>query len=408
MARRGVLGIVLAGGEGKRLMPLTADRAKPAVPVRRPVPPRRLRPVQPGQRGLHAAVRPHAVQVALARPAHHHAPGGCPTLLGNYVTPVPAQQRLGPRWYTGQRGRDLPERSTSCTTSSPSYVVVFGADHVYRMDPSQMVDDHIESGAEATVAGIRVPRRGGDRVRRDRDRPGRARTSPSSSRSRPTRPACRTTPTSRLRIDGQLRLLDRRPHRGAQDRRRRRGLGARHGRQHHPDADQAGRRAASTTSPTTTCPAPPTATAATGATSARWTPTTTPTWTSSRSTRSSTSTTGDWPILTQPAAAAARRSSSRAAAPTSRSSARGTIVSGGHVRRLGASPNDVTVGAGAYVEGSVLMPGVDIGRGAVMRRAILDKNVRRPDGCPRSASTSTGPRALHRQRRRASSSSARA
>jgi glucose-1-phosphate adenylyltransferase len=79
------------------------------------------------------------------------------TLLGNYVTPVPAQQRLGPRWFTGSA--DAIFQSLNLVyDDEPDYVVVFGADHVYRMDPSQMVQAHIDSGAGVTVAGIRVPK----------------------------------------------------------------------------------------------------------------------------------------------------------------------------------------------------------------------------------------------------------
>ena len=78
-------------------------------------------------------------------------------MLSNYVTPVPAQQRLGPRWYTGSADAILQSLNL-VYDEKPDYLVVFGADHVYRMDPSQMVADHIATGAEATVAGIRVPR----------------------------------------------------------------------------------------------------------------------------------------------------------------------------------------------------------------------------------------------------------
>ena len=79
------------------------------------------------------------------------------TMLGNYVTPVPAQQRLGPRWYTGSADA-IYQSLNLVNDENPDYLVVFGADHVYRMDPSQMIADHIASGADATVAGIRVPR----------------------------------------------------------------------------------------------------------------------------------------------------------------------------------------------------------------------------------------------------------
>lgn len=76
---------------------------------------------------------------------------------GEYITPVPAQQRLGPRWYTGSADA-IFQSMNLITDERPEYIVVFGADHVYRMDPSQMVAAHIESGADVTVAGIRVPR----------------------------------------------------------------------------------------------------------------------------------------------------------------------------------------------------------------------------------------------------------
>jgi glucose-1-phosphate adenylyltransferase len=79
------------------------------------------------------------------------------TVLGNYITPVPAQQRLGPRWYTGSADAIL-QSANLIYDDKPDYIIVFGADHVYRMDPRQMVAQHIDSGAGATVAGIRVPR----------------------------------------------------------------------------------------------------------------------------------------------------------------------------------------------------------------------------------------------------------
>ncbi len=81
------------------------------------------------------------------------------TILGQYVTPVPAQQRLGPRWYQGSA--DAIHQSVNLINDErPEHVIVFGADHVYRMDPRQMLQAHIDSGMDATVAGIRVPREG--------------------------------------------------------------------------------------------------------------------------------------------------------------------------------------------------------------------------------------------------------
>ncbi|TKV61049.1 glucose-1-phosphate adenylyltransferase [Nakamurella flava] len=157
MAKPKVLGIVLAGGEGKRLWPLTADRAKPAVPFG-------------GNFRLIDFVLSNLVNAGylkicvLTQYKSHSLDRHITTswrmsqLIGNYVTPVPAQQRLGPRWYTGSADAILQSLNL-VYDENPDYLVVFGADHVYRMDPSQMVQAHIESGAEATVAGIRVPRR---------------------------------------------------------------------------------------------------------------------------------------------------------------------------------------------------------------------------------------------------------
>ena len=78
-------------------------------------------------------------------------------MLGQYITTVPAQQRLGRRWYTGSADA-IFQRLNLVYDERPDYIAVFGADHVYRMDPAQMIAQHIESGAGVTVAGIRVPR----------------------------------------------------------------------------------------------------------------------------------------------------------------------------------------------------------------------------------------------------------
>jgi glucose-1-phosphate adenylyltransferase len=78
------------------------------------------------------------------------------TLLGNYVTPVPAQQRLGPRWFLGSADAIL-QNLNLVEDERPEHVVVFGADHIYRMDPRQMVEQHIASGAGVTIAAIRQP-----------------------------------------------------------------------------------------------------------------------------------------------------------------------------------------------------------------------------------------------------------
>ncbi len=152
-----VLGMVLAGGEGKRLAPLTQDRAKPAVPFG-------------GNYRLVDFVLSNLVngdirQIAVLTQYKSHSldrhitqTWRMSSLLGNYVTPVPAQQRLGPRWYTGSADA-IFQSLNLIYDERPDIVVVFGADHVYRMDPRQMIDQHLESGAGVTIAGLRVPRR---------------------------------------------------------------------------------------------------------------------------------------------------------------------------------------------------------------------------------------------------------
>lgn len=151
-----VLSIVLAGGEGKRLMPLTADRAKPAVPfggTYRLIDFVLSNMVNSGL--LHIAVLTQYKSHSLDR--HISVTWRMSTMLGNYVTPVPAQQRLGPRWYQGSADA-IHQSMNLIADENPDYVVVFGADNIYRMDVSQMLDQHIESGLDCTVAGIRVSR----------------------------------------------------------------------------------------------------------------------------------------------------------------------------------------------------------------------------------------------------------
>jgi glucose-1-phosphate adenylyltransferase len=79
------------------------------------------------------------------------------SLLGNYVTTVPAQQRLGPRWQTGSADA-IYQSLNLIFDDRPDLVMVFGADHVYRMDPAQLIDQHTASDAGVTVAAIPVPR----------------------------------------------------------------------------------------------------------------------------------------------------------------------------------------------------------------------------------------------------------
>ena len=196
-SRPKVLAIVLAGGEGKRLMPLTADRAKPAVPFG-------------GTYRLIDFVLSNLVnadmrQIAVLTQYKSHSldrhislTWRMSTMLGNYVTPVPAQQRLGPRWYQGSADA-IFQSLNLIIDEEPDYVVVFGADNIYRMDVSQMLDAHIDGGlrlhggrhpgAPQPGDGVRGHRRRGRQ--QDRGVPGEA------GRARPVCPTIPGRPSPR-------------------------------------------------------------------------------------------------------------------------------------------------------------------------------------------------------------------
>ncbi|HEY5663635.1 MAG TPA: glucose-1-phosphate adenylyltransferase [Ilumatobacter sp.] len=156
MADPKILVMVLAGGEGKRLQPLTNDRAKPAVPfggayriidfaLSNFANARYLKIVVLTQYKSHSLDR-HITQTWRFS-----------DLLDNYVAPVPAQMRRGPRWFQGSADA-IYQNLNLITDERPDIVCVFGADHIYRMDPRQMVEHHLASGAGVTVAAIPVRR----------------------------------------------------------------------------------------------------------------------------------------------------------------------------------------------------------------------------------------------------------
>ena len=157
MDRQRVLGLVLEGGVGRRLGPLTADRAKSAVPfggLYRVVDFTLSNLVNGGLQHIYVLTqyKSHSLN------KHITTTWRLSSLLDNYVIPVPAQQRLGPRWQAGSADA-LYESMNLIRADRPDIVVVMGADHVYRMDPRQMIEQHVAWGARATVAAIPVQRK---------------------------------------------------------------------------------------------------------------------------------------------------------------------------------------------------------------------------------------------------------
>jgi len=155
MARRKVFGIVLAGGEGKRLMPLTEDRAKPAVPFGgdyRLIDFAISNLINSGLRQI--VVLTQYKSHSLDR--HISQVWRMSSLLGTYVASVPAQQRRGKHWFMGSADA-IYQSLNLIHDEKPDIIAVVGADHVYRMDFAQMIDAHVEAGYPCSVAGIRQP-----------------------------------------------------------------------------------------------------------------------------------------------------------------------------------------------------------------------------------------------------------
>src|SRR4051794_1824633 len=150
-----ILALVLAGGEGRRLWPLTADRAKPAVPMA-------------GRYRLIDFVLSNFVNSGLLKikvltqyksdSLNTHIARGwrLPAFLDFYVEVVPAQQRTGKDWFRGSADA-IHQSLNVITDENPDLVAVFGGDHMYKMDVRQMIDDHMIKGADASVAVIPVP-----------------------------------------------------------------------------------------------------------------------------------------------------------------------------------------------------------------------------------------------------------
>jgi glucose-1-phosphate adenylyltransferase len=153
---RDVLTLILAGGKGTRLEPLTRDRAKPAVPFGggyRIIDFTLSNCINSGLRRMLVLTQYKASSL------HRHIDLGWRFLcreLGEFIDVVPPQQRLDEQWYQGTADA-VYQNIYTIERCRPSHILILSGDHVYKMDYSEFIRDHIDSGADATIACIPVP-----------------------------------------------------------------------------------------------------------------------------------------------------------------------------------------------------------------------------------------------------------
>src|SRR6187399_3367559 len=149
------ISIILAGGEGRRLLPLTADRAKPAVPFG-------------GRYRIIDIVLSNFVNSGLTRikvltqyksaslEEHIARTWRLSPILDQFIEAIPAQQRTGLSWFKGSADA-VYQCQHVITDERPDIVAIFGGDHVYKMDVRQMIQAHFARDAAATIAAIPIP-----------------------------------------------------------------------------------------------------------------------------------------------------------------------------------------------------------------------------------------------------------
>jgi glucose-1-phosphate adenylyltransferase len=147
--------MILAGGEGRRLDPLTRERAKPAVPFGGRY---RIVDFVLSNFANSGFLKMKVLVQYKSESLNTHVQRGwrLTALLNQYVEIVPAQMRVGPKWFEGSADA-IYQNLNIITDEEPDYTYVFGADHVYRMDVQQMLDYHVDQGADLTVAAIPIP-----------------------------------------------------------------------------------------------------------------------------------------------------------------------------------------------------------------------------------------------------------
>ena len=193
-----VLAFVLAGGKGTRLYPLTKERAKPAVPFGgryRIIDFVLSNLINSGIYSIYVLVQFKSQSLL----EHLREGWEASSLLRNhFIIPVPAQMRsAGEDWYRGTADA-IYQNINLIEQAEPHVVAIFGADHIYRMNIREMIEFHVERGAQVTVSAIPVEKEQAVEFGVIETKRGRHR-SPVSTRKDPTPPPCRAIPTGSTR-----------------------------------------------------------------------------------------------------------------------------------------------------------------------------------------------------------------
>ncbi|MFA0086312.1 glucose-1-phosphate adenylyltransferase [Vibrio sp. 10N.286.49.C2] len=151
----GVLGMILAGGEGSRLRPLTESRTKPAVPFGGSY---RLIDFALNNFINADLMRIYVLTQFKSQSLYQHMRKGwnLAGITDRFIDPIPAQMRDGKRWYEGTADA-IYQNISFIELSTPDQVCIFGSDHIYKMDIRQMLDFHKRVDAKLTVSALRMP-----------------------------------------------------------------------------------------------------------------------------------------------------------------------------------------------------------------------------------------------------------
>jgi glucose-1-phosphate adenylyltransferase len=150
-----ITALVLAGGKGERLYPLTRDRAKPAVPfggIYRIIDFTLSNCINSGLRHIYILSQYKSLSLSRHIQLGWNIVSGT---LGEYVTVVPAQQRINEDWYKGTADA-IFQNIYLLQKSTPNLVLILSGDHIYKMDYREMINFHLQNGADVTVASIEM------------------------------------------------------------------------------------------------------------------------------------------------------------------------------------------------------------------------------------------------------------